>query len=94
MPFVAGKSTQHRLPKDNQAGQGGSQDPSFPTPPLHSFFSPPYPPVPPPAAKFIYDFTQSHDHGEEPPAYPYMQIRNKEFPWGNDNLFTKKHHDH
>merc|ERR1712216_926707 len=34
-----------------------------------------------------YIFSQSHHHGHEQPAYSYLQIRNKEFPWGKDNLF-------
>ncbi|CAL9159379.1 unnamed protein product, partial [Musa hybrid cultivar] len=30
----------------------------------------------------IYNLSKGHHHGEEPPAYPYLHIRNKEFPWG------------
>ena len=29
-----------------------------------------------------YIFSQSHAHGHEQPAYSYLQIRNKDFPWG------------
>lgn len=40
-----------------------------------------------------YCLSGEHEHFEDPPAYPYMHIRNKEFPWGPDGLFeTKKHH--
>ncbi|KAL1060499.1 hypothetical protein V6Z11_1Z094000 [Gossypium hirsutum] len=30
----------------------------------------------------IYNLSKGHPHHEEPPAYPYLHIRNKEFPWG------------
>ncbi|KAK7346856.1 hypothetical protein VNO80_21379 [Phaseolus coccineus] len=41
----------------------------------------------------IYTLSKGHQHTEEPPAYPYLHIRNKEFPWGPDGLFeTKDHH--
>ncbi|KAF7134438.1 hypothetical protein RHSIM_Rhsim08G0089100 [Rhododendron simsii] len=41
----------------------------------------------------IFILSKGHAHHEEPPAYPYMHIRNKEFPWGPDGLFeAKKHH--
>ncbi|RAL46643.1 unnamed protein product [Cuscuta campestris] len=36
--------------------------------------------------------SKGHPHYEEPPAYPYLHIRNKEFPWGPDGLFETKHH--
>ncbi|CAH9105435.1 unnamed protein product [Cuscuta europaea] len=36
--------------------------------------------------------SKGHPHHDEPPAYPYMHIRNKEFPWGPDGLFETKHH--
>ena len=29
-----------------------------------------------------YIFSQAHHHGSEQPAYSYLQIRNKDFPWG------------
>lgn len=29
-----------------------------------------------------YIFSQAHHHGSEQPAYSYLQIRTKEFPWG------------
>ncbi|KAD7479308.1 hypothetical protein E3N88_02444 [Mikania micrantha] len=28
------------------------------------------------------NLSKGHPHFEEPPAYPYLHIRNKEFPWG------------
>ncbi|GKU94958.1 hypothetical protein SLEP1_g8379 [Rubroshorea leprosula] len=40
----------------------------------------------------IYNLSKGHHHDEEPPPYPYLHIRNKEFPWGPDGLFEKKHH--
>ncbi|XWS41711.1 hypothetical protein CRYUN_Cryun17cG0106200 [Craigia yunnanensis] len=30
----------------------------------------------------IYILSKGHAHHEEPPPYPYIHIRNKEFPWG------------
>ncbi|XP_020581719.1 cytochrome c oxidase subunit 6a, mitochondrial [Phalaenopsis equestris] len=42
----------------------------------------------------IYHLSSGHEHHPEPPAYPYLHIRNKEFPWGPDGLFERKHHDH
>ncbi|CAM8986627.1 hypothetical protein QQ045_007844 [Rhodiola kirilowii] len=40
----------------------------------------------------IYHLSGEHPHFEEPPPYPYLHIRNKEFPWGPDGLFEVKHH--
>ncbi|KAI5650922.1 hypothetical protein M9H77_36927 [Catharanthus roseus] len=40
----------------------------------------------------IYNLSKGHPHHEEPPAYPYLHIRNKEFPWGPDGLFEVKDH--
>ncbi|XP_071735216.1 cytochrome c oxidase subunit 6a, mitochondrial-like [Rutidosis leptorrhynchoides] len=40
----------------------------------------------------IVNLSKGHPHFEEPPAYPYMHIRNKEFPWGPDGLFEVKEH--
>ncbi|XP_020257887.1 cytochrome c oxidase subunit 6a, mitochondrial-like [Asparagus officinalis] len=40
----------------------------------------------------IYNLSKGHPHHEDPPAYPYLHIRNKEFPWGPDGLFEVKHH--
>ncbi|TXG59993.1 hypothetical protein EZV62_014566 [Acer yangbiense] len=40
----------------------------------------------------VYVLSKGHAHHEEPPAYPYLHIRNKEFPWGPDGLFEVKHH--
>ncbi|XP_070012072.1 cytochrome c oxidase subunit 6a, mitochondrial-like [Nicotiana sylvestris] len=40
----------------------------------------------------IVNLSKGHPHHEEPPPYPYLHIRNKEFPWGPDGLFEKKHH--
>ncbi|PON35630.1 Cytochrome c oxidase, subunit VIa [Parasponia andersonii] len=42
----------------------------------------------------IYNLSKGHPHYEEPPSYPYLHIRNKEFPWGPDGLFEAKHHHH
>ncbi|CAN8328423.1 unnamed protein product [Cochlearia groenlandica] len=39
----------------------------------------------------VYVLSKGHHHGEDPPAYPHMHIRNKEFPWGPDGLFEVKH---
>ncbi|XP_016436763.1 cytochrome c oxidase subunit 6a, mitochondrial-like [Nicotiana tabacum] len=36
--------------------------------------------------------SKGHPHSDEPPAYSYLHIRNKEFPWGPDGLFEVKHH--
>ncbi|KAK9670109.1 hypothetical protein RND81_13G178000 [Saponaria officinalis] len=36
--------------------------------------------------------SKGHAHFDEPPAYPHMHIRNKEFPWGPDGLFEIKEH--
>uniref|UniRef100_I1PFY0 Uncharacterized protein n=1 Tax=Oryza glaberrima TaxID=4538 RepID=I1PFY0_ORYGL len=30
-----------------------------------------------------YNLSKGHPHFDEPPAYPYLHIRNKEFPWGS-----------
>ncbi|KAK9097081.1 hypothetical protein Sjap_022578 [Stephania japonica] len=30
----------------------------------------------------FYCLSKGHHHSEPPPAYPYLRIRNKEFPWG------------
>ncbi|GMN34172.1 hypothetical protein TIFTF001_004544 [Ficus carica] len=30
----------------------------------------------------IYNLSRGHPHHEEPPPFPYLHIRNKEFPWG------------
>ncbi|XP_022775069.1 cytochrome c oxidase subunit 6a, mitochondrial-like isoform X2 [Durio zibethinus] len=40
----------------------------------------------------IYNLSKGHPHHEEPPPYPYLHIRSKEFPWGPDGLFEVKHH--
>ncbi|XP_050204305.1 cytochrome c oxidase subunit 6a, mitochondrial [Mercurialis annua] len=40
----------------------------------------------------IYNLSKGHPHYEEPPAYPFLHIRNKEFPWGPDGLFESKPH--
>ncbi|KAJ4840161.1 hypothetical protein Tsubulata_000254 [Turnera subulata] len=37
--------------------------------------------------------SKGHHHHEEPPAYQYLHIRSKEFPWGPDGLFELKRHD-
>ncbi|KFK30393.1 hypothetical protein AALP_AA7G255200 [Arabis alpina] len=41
----------------------------------------------------VWILSKGHHHGEDPPAYPYMHIRNKEFPWGPDGLFEVKHNE-
>ncbi|XP_021802417.1 cytochrome c oxidase subunit 6a, mitochondrial [Prunus avium] len=38
--------------------------------------------------------SKPHPHYDEPPPYPYLHIRNKEFPWGPNGLFEKKHEHH
>ncbi|CAH9143808.1 unnamed protein product [Cuscuta epithymum] len=40
----------------------------------------------------VVTLSKGHPHHYEPPAYSYMHIRNKEFPWGPDGLFEVKHH--
>ncbi|XP_010248259.1 PREDICTED: cytochrome c oxidase subunit 6a, mitochondrial-like [Nelumbo nucifera] len=40
------------------------------------------------------NLSKGHPHHEETPPYSYLHIRNKEFPWGPDGLFEKKHADH
>ncbi|XP_042508961.1 cytochrome c oxidase subunit 6a, mitochondrial [Macadamia integrifolia] len=40
----------------------------------------------------IVNLSKGHPHTEEPPAYSYLHIRNKEFPWGPDGLFEVKEH--
>ncbi|XP_062204511.1 cytochrome c oxidase subunit 6a, mitochondrial-like [Phragmites australis] len=43
----------------------------------------------------IYHLSRGHQHFPDPPPYPYLHIRNKEFPWGPDGLFErKKNSDH
>ncbi|KAG0462463.1 hypothetical protein HPP92_020939 [Vanilla planifolia] len=46
------------------------------------------------AALSVYHLSRGHQHLPEPPAYSYLHIRNKEFPWGPNGLFEKKKHDH
>ncbi|CAI9110518.1 OLC1v1010565C2 [Oldenlandia corymbosa var. corymbosa] len=40
----------------------------------------------------VVNLSKGHPHHDEPPPYPYLHIRNKEFPWGPDGLFEVKHH--
>ncbi|XP_020229611.1 cytochrome c oxidase subunit 6a, mitochondrial [Cajanus cajan] len=40
----------------------------------------------------FYNLSKGHPHFDKPPAYPYLHIRNKEFPWGPDGLFESKDH--
>ncbi|KAM0951574.1 putative cytochrome-c oxidase [Dioscorea sansibarensis] len=40
----------------------------------------------------IYNLSKGHHHQPDPPPYPYLRIRTKEFPWGPDGLFETKHH--
>ncbi|KAK9949239.1 hypothetical protein M0R45_004772 [Rubus argutus] len=42
----------------------------------------------------VYILSKGHHHYDPPPPYPYLHIRNKEFPWGPDGLFEQKHEDH
>ncbi|KAJ8618744.1 hypothetical protein MRB53_014930 [Persea americana] len=43
----------------------------------------------------IYNLSKGHPHHyEEPPPYPYLRIRKKDFPWGPHSLFERKHEDH
>ncbi|KAH7520359.1 hypothetical protein FEM48_Zijuj08G0135600 [Ziziphus jujuba var. spinosa] len=42
----------------------------------------------------IYNLRKGHPHDDPPPPYPYLHIRNKEFPWGPDGLFERKHDHH
>ncbi|KAI4315114.1 hypothetical protein L6164_027960 [Bauhinia variegata] len=44
------------------------------------------------AALAYYTLSKGHPHHEEPPAYQYLHIRNKEFPWGPNGLFERKQH--
>jgi cytochrome c oxidase subunit 6a len=43
------------------------------------------------AIKAFVDLSHGEHHGDEAPAYPYLRIRSKEFPWGEDGLFEVKH---
>ncbi|KAK2981241.1 hypothetical protein RJ640_030630 [Escallonia rubra] len=40
----------------------------------------------------VYQLSKGHHHFDPPPPYPYLHIRNKEFPWGPDGLFESKEH--
>ncbi|XP_011021816.1 PREDICTED: cytochrome c oxidase subunit 6a, mitochondrial [Populus euphratica] len=42
----------------------------------------------------IYNLSKGHPHHETPPEYPYLHIRNKEFPWGPNGLFEVKEDHH
>ncbi|KAF7048742.1 LOW QUALITY PROTEIN: hypothetical protein CFC21_057442 [Triticum aestivum] len=33
-----------------------------------------------------WNLSKGHPHFDEPPAYPYLHIHNKEFPWGMNCL--------
>ncbi|CAN6459375.1 unnamed protein product [Victoria cruziana] len=44
------------------------------------------------SALAFYNLSKGHPHYDSPPPYEYLHIRNKEFPWGPDGLFEKKHH--
>ncbi len=43
------------------------------------------------AVKAFVDLTHEHAHGEDAPGYPYLRIRSKEFPWGDNGLFETEH---
>lgn len=36
----------------------------------------------------VFILSKGHAHYDEPPAYPYLHIRNKEFPWGKFPSFV------
>ncbi len=68
---------------------------------LRTLTRPPPPPPPRQAVTFLaipvcgikafVDLSHEHEHGEDPPAYPYLRIRSKEFPWGDSGLFETEH---
>ncbi|KAK9820047.1 hypothetical protein WJX72_005459 [[Myrmecia] bisecta] len=39
-----------------------------------------------------YDLSHGEHHGHSRPAYPYLRIRSKEFPWGDCGLFEDCDH--
>ena len=41
--------------------------------------------------KAFVDLSHEHEHGDDPPAYPYLRIRSKEFPCGDSGLFETEH---
>jgi hypothetical protein len=41
--------------------------------------------------KAVVDLSHGEHHGGDTPAYPYLRIRSKAFPWGEDGLFEVKH---
>ena len=43
------------------------------------------------AVKAFVDLNHEHEHGEDAPGYPYLRIRSKEFPWGDNGLFETEH---
>lgn len=43
------------------------------------------------AVKAFVDLNHEEHHAAERPEYPYLRIRSKEFPWGDDGLFEVKH---
>eukprot|EP00887_Chlorella_sp_A99_P005734 scaffold1.g5734.t1 len=50
------------------------------------------PPLARAPAKAFIDLSGSHPEHKEAPNYPYMHIRHKDFPWGEDGLFEVKKH--
>ncbi|KAM7265258.1 hypothetical protein ACFE04_002941 [Oxalis oulophora] len=46
------------------------------------------------ASLAVWNLSKPHPHFDTPPAYPYLHIRNKEFPWGPDGLFEVKEEHH
>ncbi|KAG0517120.1 hypothetical protein BDA96_09G061000 [Sorghum bicolor] len=38
----------------------------------------------------MYNLSKGHQEFPDPPPYPYLHIRNKDFPWGPDGLFERK----
>lgn len=43
--------------------------------------------IPACVALALWDLSAPAEHAHERPAYPYLRIRNKEFPWGKCGLF-------
>ena len=93
-------STRQRTPKPRKSARFRASNPRSPsTPHAHSPPSSPAPPrqavtflaIPVCGVKAFVDLSLEHEHGEDPPAYPYLRIRSKEFPWGDSGLFETEH---
>ncbi len=59
--------------------------------PLHDTQAVTFLAIPVCAVKAFVDLTLEHEHGEDAPGYPYLRIRSKEFPWGDNGLFETEH---